>query len=126
QIAAICEKVDVTLKTAIKDIPQVAIEEIMYGTDERLKIKNESLGNANYMVTYEAVARYIEMQQEEDASATAQKWAGQFITTSACPECNGQRLNKEALHFRINGKNIAELAGMDIRALHEWIVQSDS
>jgi excinuclease ABC subunit A len=126
QIAAICEKFDVTLKTAIKDIPQEAIEEIMYGTDERLKIKNESLGNSNYMVTYEGVARYIEMQQEEDASATAQKWAGQFITTSACPECNGQRLNKEALHFRINGKNIAELAGMDIRALHEWIVQSDS
>jgi len=126
QIAAICEKYDVTLKTAIKDIPQEAIEEIMYGTDERLKIKNESLGNSNYMVSYEGVARYIEMQQEEDASATAQKWAGQFITTSACPECNGQRLNKEALHFRINGKNIAELAAMDIRALHEWIVQSDS
>lgn len=126
QIAAICEKYDVTLKTAIKDIPQEAIEEIMYGTDERLKIKNESLGNSNYMVSYEGVARYIEMQQEEDASATAQKWAGQFITTSACPECNGQRLNREALHFRINGKNIAELAGMDIRALHEWIVQSDS
>ncbi|HPD86754.1 MAG TPA: excinuclease ABC subunit UvrA, partial [Proteiniphilum sp.] len=94
QIAAICEKFDVTLKTAIKDIPQEAIEEIMYGTDERLKIKNESLGNSNYMVTYEGVARYIEMQQEEDASATAQKWAGQFITTSACPECNGQRLNR--------------------------------
>ncbi|QRX64464.1 excinuclease ABC subunit UvrA [Dysgonomonadaceae bacterium zrk40] len=126
QIAAICEKYEVTLKTAIKEIPQEAIEEIMFGTDERLKIKNESLGNSNYMVTYEGVARYIEMQQEEDASATAQKWAGQFITTSACPECNGQRLNKEALNFRINGKNIAELAAMDIRSLHEWIVESDS
>src|SRR5690554_5092069 len=126
QIAAICEKYGVTLKTAIKNIPEEAIDEIMYGTDERLKIKNASLGNSNYMVSYEGVARYIEMQQEEDASATAQKWAGQFITTSVCPECNGQRLNKEALHFRFNGKNIAELAGMDIRELHEWIIQSES
>jgi excinuclease ABC subunit A len=126
QIAAICEKYGVTLKTPIKEIPQEAIEEIMFGTDERLKIKNESLGNSNYMVSYEGVARYIEMQQEEDASATAQKWAGQFITSSVCPECHGQRLNREALHFRINGQNIAELAEMDIRQLYEWIVQTES
>ncbi len=126
QIAAICEKYGVTLKTPIKDIPQEAIDEIMYGTDERLKIKNESLGNSNYMVSYEGVAKYIEMQQEDEASATAQKWAGQFITTSVCPECHGQRLNKEALHFRINGKNIAELAGMDIHSLYNWIISSET
>jgi excinuclease ABC subunit A len=108
QITAICEKYDVTLKTPLKDIPNEAIDEIMYGTNERLKIKNESLGNSNYMVTYEGVAKYIEMQQEEEASATAQKWAGQFITTTVCPDCKGQRLNKEALHFRINDKNIAD------------------
>ncbi len=120
QIAAICEKYGVTLKTPIKDIPQEAIEEIMYGTAERLKIKNESLGNSNYMVSYEGVVKYIEMQQDEDASATAQKWAGQFITTSVCPECNGQRLNREALHFMINGKNIADLSEMDIRELYDW------
>ncbi len=126
QITAICEKYGVTLKTPIKEIPKEAIDEIMYGTNERLKIRNESLGNSNYMVSYEGVARYIEMQQEEDASATAQKWAGQFITTSVCPECKGQRLNREALHFRFNGKNIAELAEMDIRTLHEWITQSES
>ncbi len=105
QIAAICEKYGVTLKTPIKDIPQEAIEEIMYGTAERLKIKTNLWGNSNYMVSYEGgVVKYIEMQQDEDASATAQKWAGQFITTSVCPECNGQRLNREALHFMINGK----------------------
>ena len=126
QIAAICEKYGVTLKTPIKEISKEAIDEIMFGTDERLKIRNESLGNSNYMVSYEGVARYIEMQQEEDASATAQKWAGQFITTSVCPECMGQRLNREALHFRIHDKNIAELAQMDIHTLHEWIIQSDS
>lgn len=126
QIAAICEKYDVSLKTPIKDIPREAVDEIMYGTNERLKIKNESLGNSNYMVSYEGVAKYIEMQQEEEASATAQKWAGQFISTSVCPECNGQRLNKEALHFRINGKNIAELAEMDIEELYHWFIRSGS
>jgi excinuclease ABC subunit A len=124
QIAAICEKYGVTLKTAIKNIPEEAIDEILYGTNERLKIKNESLGNSNYMVSYEGVTKYIEMQQEDEASATAQKWAGQFITTSVCPECNGQRLNKEALHFKINEKNIAELADMDIQSLYNWFSES--
>ena len=126
QIAAICEKYGVTLKTPIQNIPQEAVDEIMYGTDERLKIKNESLGNSNYMVSYEGIAKYIEMQQEDEASATAQKWAGQFITTSICPECHGQRLNREALHFKINGKNIAELAEMDIQSLYQWIISSET
>jgi excinuclease ABC subunit A len=126
QIAAICEKYGVTLKTPVKKIPEEAIDEILYGTNERLKIKNESLGNSNYMVSYEGVVKYIEMQQDDDASASAQKWAGQFITTSRCPECHGQRLNKEALHFRINDKNIAQLAEMDIQELHEWFLASGS
>ena len=122
QVAAICEKYGVTLQTPIRDIPEEAINEIIYGTDERLKIKNESLGNSNYMVSYEGIAKYIDMQQDDDASASAQKWAGQFISTSFCPECNGQRLNKEALHFKINGKNIAELSQMDIQQLYDWIL----
>lgn len=126
QITAICEKHGVTLKTPINEIPEEAMDEILYGTNERLKIKNESLGNSNYMVSYEGVAKYIEMQQEEDASATAQKWAGQFITTSVCPECNGQRLNKEALHFKINHKNISQLADMDIQSLYDWFAKSDT
>jgi excinuclease ABC subunit A len=125
QIAAICEKYGVTLKTPIKDIPQEVIDEIMYGTNERLQIKNKALGYSNYPVTYEGVAKYLEMQQDDDASATARKWAGQFITTTVCPECNGQRLNKEALHYRINGKNIAELAEMDIRRLYDWMDDLD-
>jgi len=126
QIAAICEKYGVTLKTPIKDIQQEAMDEIMYGSNERLKIRNESLGNSNYMVSYEGVAKYIEMQQDDEASATAQKWADQFITTSVCPECHGQRLNKEALHFKINEKNIAELCEMDIRELYEWMNDLDN
>ncbi len=121
QIEAICEKYGVTLKTPIRDIPEEAMDEIMNGTDERLQIKNASLGSSNYFLTYEGVAKYILMQQESEASASAQKWAGQFIRMAACPECGGQRLNREALHYRIAGKNIAELAGMDISELYEWL-----
>ena len=125
QIEAICEKYDVTIKTPIKDLPEDALNDIMFGTDERLQIKNESLGTSNYTVSFDGVAKYIAMQQEDDASATAQKWAEQFVKTDVCPDCNGQRLNKEALHYKINGKNIAELAEMDIRQLHEWIQDMD-
>jgi len=121
QIDAICEKYGVTVKTPIKDVPEEAIDEIMNGTDERLHIKNESLGNSNYFITYEGVAKYILMQQETEASASAQKWAGQFIKETICPECNGDRLNKEALNYRIDGKNIAELAKVDVSELSEWL-----
>ena len=121
QIEAICEKYGVTLKTPIKDIPEEAVDEIMNGTDERLQIKNDSLGTSNYFLSYEGVAKYILMQQESEASASAQKWAGQFIRMATCPECNGQRLNKEALHYKIAGKNIAELSAMDISELYEWL-----
>ena len=121
QIEAICEKYGVSVKTPIRDIPEEAMDEILNGTDERLQIKNESLGNSNYFLSYEGVAKYILMQQESEASATAQKWAGQFIKMSACPECNGQRLNKEALHYRIGGKNIADISELDISELYEWV-----
>lgn len=126
QIEAICEKYGVTIKAPIKDIPEEAINEIMFGTDERLQIKNESLGNSNYLVAFEGVAKYITMQQEAEASASAQKWAGQFIKTTVCPDCNGQRLNKEALHYKINDKNISELAQMDIQEFYEWMQDIDN
>lgn len=121
QIEAICEKYGVTIKTPVRDIPEEAMDEIMNGTDERLQIKNESLGNSNYFMSYEGVAKYITMQQDAEASASAQKWAGQFIKMSVCPECNGQRLNKEALHYRIGGKNIAELSALDISELYGYL-----
>lgn len=125
QIEAICEKHGVTIKTPIKDVPEEAIDEIMFGTEERLQIKNESLGSSNYVVAFEGVAKYIEMQQDSDSSASAQKWAEQFIKTDVCPDCNGQRLSKEALHYKINDKNIADLAEMDIQHLYEWIQDMD-
>ncbi len=121
QIEALCEKHGVTIKTPIKDIPEEAMDEIMNGTEERIHIRNESLGSSNYFYSYEGVAKYILMQQDDDAPASAQKWAEQFISMTECPECHGQRLNKEALHYRIDGKNIAELAQMDIAELARWI-----
>ena len=121
QIAAICEKYDSSLKTPIKNLQEEALADILKGTDERLQIKNESLGTSNYFLSFDGLIKYIEIQQQSDASSQAQKWAGQFVTTATCPLCEGHRLNKEALHYRIAGKNIADLADMDISELYEWV-----
>lgn len=121
QIAAICEKYGSSLKTPIKNLPEEALDDILNGTDERLQIKNESLGTSNYFLSFDGLIKYIEIQQQSDASSQAQKWAGQFVTTATCPLCEGHRLNKEALHYRIAGKNIADLADMDISELYEWV-----
>ena len=127
QIAALLEKYELTLKTPLKDFPDEAIEEVLYGSDERIKIKSSLIGtSSDYFVTFEGVIKYIQMLQEKDASVTAQKWADQFAMTSVCPECKGQRLNKEALHFRLHDKKICELANMDISELYEWINQVDA
>ena len=109
------------VENPIKDLPEEALNDILNGTDERLNVKNLSLGNSNYFLTFDGLIKYIEMQQQSDATAKAQKWAGQFVTTVSCPECGGARLNKEALHYRIDGKNIAELTGMDIAELYQWL-----
>ena len=121
QIAAICEKYDSSLKTPIKNLPEEALDDILNGTDERLQIKNESLGTSNYFLSFDGLIKYIEIQQQSDASSQAQKWDGQFVTTATCPLCEGHRLNKEALHYRVAGKNIADLADMDISELYEWV-----
>lgn len=120
QIEAILEKYDCTLKTAIADIPEEAIDEIMNGTDERLQIKNQSIGTS-YFLSYDGILRYIEMQAEDSASATEQKWANQYSKEIKCPDCKGTKLKTESLHYRIHDKNIAELAAMDISQLSEWV-----
>lgn len=125
QISAICEKYGVTIKTPIKDIPEEAINDIINGTDERLQIKNDVLGTSNYFLSFDGVAKYIMMQQDSDASATAQKWAGQFIRTAECPECHGKRLNQEALSYYIDGKSIADLSNMDVSDLYQWTEHLD-
>lgn len=126
QIAALLEKYEATLKTPVKELPDEAIDEILYGSDERIKIKSSLIGtSSDYFVTFEGVVKYIQMLQEKDASATAQKWAEQFAKTTVCPECKGARLNKEALHFRIHDKNIYELSRMDINELYDWLMHVD-
>ena len=126
QIAALLEKYEATLKTPIKELPDDAIEEILYGSDERIKIKSSLIGtSSDYFVTFEGVVKYIQMLQEKDASATAQKWAEQFAKTAVCPECHGAKLNREALSFRVHDKNIYELSSMDISELYDWLVNVD-
>ena len=122
QLDAMLEKYGLTLKTPVKEFPPEVIDEILQGSDERIKIKSSLIHTtSDYFTTYEGIIKYIQLMQEKDASATAQKWAEQFAKTDVCPECNGARLNKEALHFRIHDKNIYELASMDISELYDWL-----
>ena len=122
QIEALGEKYDFDLKTPVKDISDEGINAVLYGSNERIQLKNTPLGNSmNYMMSYEGVIKYIDNQREENTSKTAQKWANQFVRKIECPECHGMRLNKEALHFKIDGKNITELAQLDLDELGTWL-----
>ena len=122
QLEALLEKYDATLKTPVAELPEDAINDMLYGSDERLRIKSTLVHTtSDYFVTYEGIVKYIQLMQEKEASATAQKWADQFARTDVCPECKGARLNREALHFRILDKNIYQLATMDIGELYEWL-----
>ncbi len=120
QISAICEKYGCTIKTPISELPEEALNDILNGTDERLQLKTDSQSTYNYFRTYEGLIKYIELQQSDDAGSKAQKWSGQFYSRAVCPECDGRRLNREALHFFVDDKNIADLARMDIGELYEW------
>ncbi|MGM9861552.1 MAG: excinuclease ABC subunit UvrA [Muribaculaceae bacterium] len=126
QIAAICENYDCTLKTPICQLPDDAINDILNGTDERLTIKTETLSTSNYFASFDGLIKYIEMQQDDDAGAAAQKWSGQFYSRVTCPDCNGDRLNREALHFFVDNKNIAQLSRLDIGKLYDWSCSVES
>ena len=122
QLEALLEKYELTLKTPVKNFPEEAIDEVLYGSNDRIKIKSSLIhSTSDYFTTYEGIVKYIQMMQESDTSATAQKWADQFAKTDVCPDCKGARLNQEALHFRIHDKNIYELASMDINELYDWL-----
>ena len=122
EIEALLEKYEATLKTPVSELPEEAIDDILYGSEERIKIKSSLIGtSSDYFTTFEGVVKYITMLQEKEASATAQKWAEQFACTTTCPECGGTRLNREALSYRIHDKNIYELASMDISELYAWL-----
>ena len=122
QIAALLEKYGLDLKTPLSEFPDDALDEILYGSDERIRIKSTLIHTgSDYFTTFEGLVKYIRMMQDSESSATQQKWAEQFSRTAVCPECNGARLNKEALHYRIHDKNIYELSTMDISELYDWL-----
>lgn len=121
QIDAICRMYNSSIKMPIKDVDAEAINDILNGTDVKLDIQNETMSTSRYVSGYDGLIKYIEIQQSEDAGSEANKWSGQFFSRVECPECNGQRLNKESLHYFIDGKNIADLAQMDIAELATFI-----
>ena len=122
QVDALLKKYDCDLKTPIRDIPEEAMREILYGTLENVRIPKETVHtSSDYFVAFDGIIKYLRSVMENDESNAGQKWAGQFLAECECPECHGQRLNREALSFKVGGKNIAELASMDIKELREWI-----
>lgn len=121
QVEAILHKYDMDVNTPLEDIPEEAINTILYGSDESFKLLHNSTGTSpNYFLSFDGIVSYITMHQTESTSKKAQSWANQFIKHVVCPECKGQRLKMESLQFRINNKNIAELSVMDIRTLRNW------
>ena len=127
QIAAILDKYECTIKSPIDDIPQEALNEILYGTLGTIKIPKEQIHtSSDYFVEFDGVIKYLKSVMDNDDSASGQKWADQFLATCECPECHGQRLKKESLSYRIWDKNISELANMDISQLQEWLREAES
>lgn len=122
QIDSILHKFDCNLKTPFKDIPQEALDEVLYGSLENIKIDKSLVHTtSDYFVNFDGIIKYLQTVIESDDSTSGKKWAGQFLATTACPECKGQRLNKEALSYKIWDKNITEVANMDINDLKNWL-----
>ena len=121
QLSALCEKYGATLKTPFGQLSEELVGDILNGTGEPLAVSNEGGSLANYFRSYDGLVKYLEMMQADDMGAQAKKWSGRFFARSVCPECHGDRLNREALHFFIDGKNIADLCHLDITDLYEWV-----
>ncbi len=122
QIEAIIKKYACSIKTPITDIPKDAINNILYGTPEPIMLDNSPLGaTSNYFLSFDGIIKYISIQENNTTSKKAKKWAEQFISETICPKCGGQRLKKESLHFKINNKNISELAELDLSNLAIWL-----
>ena len=126
QIGAILEKAECTLKTPVKDIPEDTLDEILYGSLESVKIDKELVHtSSDYFTTFDGVVKYMRSVMENDDTASGQKWADQFLAVCKCPECQGMRLNKESLSYRVWDKNISELANMDIKTLMTWLDEAE-
>ena len=121
QIEAVLARYDADLKTLVEELPEEAIDEILYGSPVPLKLNSSSDMFYDSIATYDGLVKYIQLQKETGVSAKELRWAEQFSAMQVCPECGGARLNKEALHYRLAGKNISELASMDIVQLNDWL-----
>ena len=122
QIDALLKRHNCDLKTPVKDIPKEAMDEVLYGSLEKLKIAKELVHTtSDYFVSFDGIIKYLRTVMENDDSSAGKKWADQFIAEAQCPECHGHRLNREALSYKIWDKNIADLAEMDITELKDWV-----
>jgi excinuclease ABC subunit A len=120
-IDAIADRHGFSVSDPIKDIPEDGMNMILYGTDEVLKVKTDGQSNStSYSVSFEGVVNFISRQEQEGTTTAISKWAQEFMNESVCPKCNGTRLRKEALYFRIDNKNISQLSQMDIIELKVW------
>ncbi|WP_027450396.1 excinuclease ABC subunit UvrA [Xylanibacter brevis] len=126
QIDAILKKYDCDIKIPIKDIPDEAMNEILYGSLEDVRIDKDVVKtSSDYFVRFDGIIKYLRDIMESEDSSSAQKWADQFMAECECPECHGQRLNREALSYKIWDKNISELSSMDISELRQWLDEAE-
>ena len=127
QIDALLKKYGCDVKTPIDDIPEEAMSEILYGALETVRIDKDVVHtSSDYFVEFDGIIKYLRDTIDNDDTAGAQKWAEQFLAECECPECHGQRLNREALSYRIWDKNIAELSAMDLGELRQWLDDLES
>ena len=122
QIEAILAKYDCKPSTPVSDLPAEALDEVLYGTIDDVRIPAERVHTtSDYFVSFDGVVKYLRSVMENDDTAAGQKWAGQFLAVKECPECHGNRLRRESLSYRIWDKNISEVASLDISALRDWL-----
>lgn len=123
QLENIAEKYQFKLTDPISSISEEAMDIILNGGKEKFSVSSKTLGiTKEYKIDFEGIAHFIKNQFDENASTAIKRWAKDFMDEIPCPECNGSRLKKEALYFKINNKNIAELSAMDISELTEWFL----
>ena len=122
QVEAILAKFECDLNTPISEIPDDAMTELLYGSLEDVRIDKELVHtSSDYFVSFDGIIKYLRNVMDNDDSSAGQKWADQFLAECTCPECHGQRLNREALSYTFGGRNIADLATMDLSDLRSWI-----